>query len=276
MNRLKLYDSIFRQLKSYGLNIDSFGKNGSDQFYRSAKAQKKDGAYVTSNRDLYRALIQPIVHENKTVLSELTFTEKINALQLITFMTYDAYLGKPDLAGHFYRWGGDILDMDAPLKNDIRTSKAFGLDCSGYVASAFDIVILEDIAGPELAHSEFLKARKEDLLNSIPGETSPHRLNVSDFKKIGNELYNNTQSYSNEWEDKLNAGDFIVIPGGEGVFPHIVSIVKIEKTLYIAESANKGSITTTHIGRTGNFLSLKEALFRLNERKLTYSIRRIN
>jgi hypothetical protein len=265
------------QLQSYGLNLKIIGGTCTREFTRKASAQKTDAGFVTSNVDLYRNLLRPSILQNRIALQLLDTSQKLNALQLLTFLVYDAYLGKPDQAGHFYRWGGDIYDIDLPQQNDIRTSKAFGLDCSGYVAAGFDIAILEGLfTDAEINAAPFLLTRKENLADIVPGTPSDLRLNVSDFQKIGVEYFNETNAFDSRMEGVLQAGDFIVIPRAPGIFPHVVSIVKIGTQLFVAESANRGSLTKEYIGEFGTFLPLDEALNRLKNKEVKFSVRGIH
>jgi hypothetical protein len=260
------YSRVSSELREAGVLLDRALLEPDSRFLRSTPAAASGTGFVSNNRWFYDEILRKAVLKNRAALEKLPLRRRISSLLLLIHTSYDAHFGQSDLPGHFYRWGGDLFDNDAPVINDIRTAEAFGLDCSGFVASAFDVAIKENLLTPqELAAHPFLRSRQEQLAQMVPGIPSPHRLNVKDFARIGREIA----------PSEAQAGDYIVIPKAEGVFPHIVAIVEIEGKLHIAESANNGSITRDHILQAGRYLRLEEGLERLKQRGVAHSLRSV-
>jgi len=264
--RASHYSRISSELGSVGVVLERSAIEANPRFLRSTPAAAVGAGFVSNNRWFYGEVLRSTVLRNRAALEKLPLRRRISALHLLIHTSYDAHFGQGDLPGHFYRWGGDLFDNDTPVINDIRTGEAFGLDCSGFVASAFDIALKENLlTTEELAANAFLKSRRDQLAQMVPGTPSPHRLNVKDFARIGREIT----------AGEAQAGDYIVIPKAEGVFPHIVAIVEMEGKLHIAESANNGSITRDHILQAGRYLRLEEGLERLKERGVKHELRSV-
>ena len=260
------YSRISSELGESGVVLDRGLMEPDARFLRSTPAAAAGTGFVSNNRWFYDEILRKSVLQNRTALEKLPLRRRISLLHLLIHTSYDAHFGQSDLPGHFYRWGGDLFDNDVPVINDIRTGEAFGLDCSGFVAAAFDIALKENLlTTKEVAANTFLKSRREQLAQMIPGTPSPHRLNVSDFARVGRAIT----------AGEAQAGDYIVIPKAEGVFAHIVAIVEIAGKLHIAESANNGSITRDHILQTGRYLRLEEGLERLKERGVRHELRSV-
>lgn len=109
-------------------NKDRIGE--SVTFSDSGKVTK---GYSTRNIELYNTLIKPMILENKKILEQSTYTKRINVLIRFIFDTYRLYIGKS-----FYRWGGDLFDLDDAQVVGVRHEKRYGLDCSGFVAAAYE------------------------------------------------------------------------------------------------------------------------------------------
>lgn len=253
-------------LRDQGIELGLIPFARDPRFLRSTPAASSGAGFVTNNRWFYDELLRPGILRNRLSLMRLPLRRRLSALHLMIHTSYDAHFGQNDLPGHFYRWGGDLFDNDLPVRDDIRTDAAFGLDCSGFVASAFDVALKEGLVRPsELATQPFLRDRRRQLETMLPGVVSETRLNVSDFARLGREIS----------PSEAGPGDYIVIPKADGVFPHIVSVVEIHGKLFIAESANNGSITRDQILKTGRYLTLAEALQRLRERGVKHALRSV-
>jgi hypothetical protein len=263
-SRLRFHTQMRDALAKEGLDISDLDLGPREGFRRSTHAQRSGTGFVTSNRNFYQTVLRPVVLANEAHLRDLTPRRRTNALLLLTYLAYDAHFGKASHTGHIYRWGGDLFDIDEPQADHVRTTRAYGLDCSGFVSAGFDVAVREGLLKKAELKDPFFKARAEELKKSPPGQPSPHRLNVKDFARLGREI----QAID------AQAGDYIVMPPAPSI-PHIIAIVEIDEHAYVAESANRGLVTKDYIHRKGELLPLETALARLQARKVKYQLRSV-
>lgn len=101
--------------------------------------EKGDTAWTgfkTQNREFLTEVITPALSPYLEELSTLSQHEIINELALFTFNIYQAYFGQS-----FYRWGGDLFDLDDPQTRGRTSRKRYGLDCSGFVAAPYEMAV---------------------------------------------------------------------------------------------------------------------------------------
>jgi hypothetical protein len=262
--RVRFHLQLSKALEQEGLNISQLDLGPREGFNRNTPAKRVEKGFVTSNRDFYSAVLRPVILGNRDRLMTLSLRRRTNALLLLTYLAFDAHFGKASHTGHIYRWGGDLFDIDHAQIDHVRTSRAFGLDCSGYVSAGFDVAIREDLLSTDESKVPFFAQRREQILTSPPGQASPHRLNVSDFAQLGREVS----------ADEAKAGDYIVMPPTPRI-PHVIAIVEVNGQHYVAESANRGIVTKDYIHHAGELLPLNIALARLHSRKVPYVIRSV-
>jgi hypothetical protein len=116
-----------------------------EKFNRDVKSDytsiiEEDGTrmpgYKTENRIFLEEVITPLIKPHLAEISKMSQLEVINFFTLFNFEIYQRYFGK-----NFYRWGGDILDLDDPQQTGSRNKFAFGLDCSGFVTSPYELAV---------------------------------------------------------------------------------------------------------------------------------------
>jgi len=110
--------------------------------------------YVSANREFLAEVVEPLLEPYRPWLAGLTQVELINALALFGHELYHRYFG-PD----FYRWGGDLLDLDDPQEEGIHHQLRYGLDCSGFATFPYDLAV----------HLGLLQAEEPGALFSAAG-----------------------------------------------------------------------------------------------------------
>ena len=98
------------------------------------------------NREFLEKVIDPAVRPHLDELAALSPQEIINELTLYTFRTFQHYFGTS-----FYRWGGDIFDLDDPQPYGRSARKRYGLDCSGFVTAPYDLAVYFGLLTPAQA-----------------------------------------------------------------------------------------------------------------------------
>ncbi len=106
--------------------------------------------YRTENKVFYNEVIKPTLLKYKTELQKLNKKEALNEIAIFIHQVYRAYLGN-----EIYRWGGDINDLDDPQGESHRGKYKYGLDCSGYVTSAYEVAVDLGILNPNLPEALF-------------------------------------------------------------------------------------------------------------------------
>lgn len=92
--------------------------------------------YTTRNIEFYNSVLKPVIKDNLPALQQLNYSGRVNVLIKFIFEAYRTYLGKS-----FYRWGGDLFDLDDAQGKGVRFDARFGLDCSGFAASAYEAAV---------------------------------------------------------------------------------------------------------------------------------------
>ena len=120
-------DSV--QLKKFNPFIES-------EFVKIKKDDLEVSGYRTENKVFYNEVIKPYLLKYKSELQKLPIKEAINEIAIFIHQAYRTYLGED-----FYRWGGDINDLDDPQGEKSRGKYKYGLDCSGFTTSAYDAAV---------------------------------------------------------------------------------------------------------------------------------------
>ncbi|MFH0736179.1 MAG: hypothetical protein V1773_17230 [bacterium] len=91
---------------------------------------------VTENKLFYSKIIKPNIVKYLDTLLKMPKAYAINEITLLVHQLYSVYFGKD-----FYRWGGDINDLDDPQGKKFRGEYRYGLDCSGFTTSSYEIAV---------------------------------------------------------------------------------------------------------------------------------------
>jgi len=191
--------------------------------------------YVTENRKFYEAVLRPLIDLHLEDLSKQHPVQVVNTLTLFCHEAYQTYFG-----ANFYRWGGDIFDLDDPQEEGVRHGYAYGLDCSGFVSMPYEIAVLLGLLDPARDDAVFSSKgfARFVMTHSIPdlgGRDSTSnrcRLDTYDFLRLGREIFSIDSAGvpSQEEVSRLQAGDVVGTPG------HVGIIVEIEGNPYYLES----------------------------------------
>lgn len=218
-----------------------FNINSQSEKITIAKENNKTvTGYPTNNKEFFDEIIMPIIKNNLSSLSEKNPVELINSLTLFIYQVYRVYFGVDMKSGGFYRWGGDIFDLDDPQKEGIRHDKKYGLDCSGFVSAAFETAVYfgliksDDDAAVISSQGFQLYCLKNNITDrgGIDGTSNRFRVDSSEMMKLGREIFAVPKNHSPKKEDisKLQPGDIVGRPG------HVGIVVDIKGTLYYLES----------------------------------------
>ncbi|HPN37744.1 MAG TPA: hypothetical protein PL041_05030 [Melioribacteraceae bacterium] len=118
------------------VNLKKFNPLVESEFVKIQKEGFDVSGYRTENKVFYNEVIKPYLIQYKSDLQKLPLKEAINEIAIFIHQAYRAYLGND-----FYRWGGDINDLDDPQGEKSRGKYKYGLDCSGYTTSAYDAAV---------------------------------------------------------------------------------------------------------------------------------------
>ncbi|MCX6151168.1 MAG: hypothetical protein NTX22_11630 [Ignavibacteriales bacterium] len=197
------------------------------------KDGKKLTGYPTHNKIFLEEIISPVVVPYIDTLKKMKPSQMINALALFGHEIFQTYFGKD-----FYRWSGDIMDLDDPQIESIRYNKSYGLDCSGFSAMPYELAVYFGLLKPEQAvfsSKGFELYCKSSNVKDIGGreETSNNfRLETQELATLGREISSIPKggSLNAEQINKLQAGDLVGRPGHFGI------VVEINSQLYYLES----------------------------------------
>lgn len=191
--------------------------------------------YKTANHEIFSALIEPYIQQHRTRLQKLSYPEIINECTLLSYKIYYTFIGKS-----FYRWGGDIADIDDPQYEGVRYTKRYGLDCSGFATSGYEIAtrcgLIPDTAAFALFCSAGLKhftaSHPFRLRGAILGGNNNYRLDTSELAELGSVIFSlkKGERPSELQISSLQAGDIVGLDG------HVGIIVFIDGHPYYLES----------------------------------------
>jgi hypothetical protein len=172
--------------------------------------------------------------------------ELIGDLTLFTHEMYRSWFGPG-----FYRWGGDMLDLDDPQEEGNRAHSLFGLDCSGFVSAPYEIAVYAGLLEPgdsaalfsSAGFALYARAHGMEDLGGRRRTSNRFRVDTHDLLRLGQEVLRVPKGGS---PDKgqlalLRSGDVVGRTG------HVGIIVLIEGEPYYLESG--GSV----LPRNGNY-----------------------
>ncbi len=213
----------------------NFGPDVQGDTLTLIKGDLRISGYGTANREFMNSIIKPALKPYQTELARLPKLQLINTLAIIIFNSYQLYLGK-----EFYRWGGDLLDLDDPQSEGIRYQYRYGLDCSGFTVSAYELAVeLGMINADDPAALFSSSGYRNYCLNhqlrdkgGREGTPNRYRLDTSELVGLGREILAISQNGILTPKDKkrLQAGDILGLNGHFGI------IVELEDGLYYLES----------------------------------------
>ncbi len=165
-------------------------------FVRDAPARRdsirKDGVlltgYVTGNRLYLDSVLISLLRPHVQELRLQHPASIINALALFVHEMYRAWFGPG-----FYRWGGDILDLDDPQEDGSGHTKRFGLDCSGFASSPYELAVLLGLMVPADSAAVFSSAGFAASAGGLGlkdmggrnGTANRFRVDTHDFLRLG-------------------------------------------------------------------------------------------
>jgi hypothetical protein len=197
----------------------------------------KDGinfnGFKTKNKLFFDEVIDPLISARLDTLRKMHPVDAVNELTLFVFDIYQKYFGK-----NFYRWAGDIFDLDDPQPNGSRYKKSFGLDCSGFASTPYELAVHYNLITPEqtpFASKGFKIFCEENNFadkGGLNGTSNNFRLDTRDLVLLGREIISvqKGSSINSEQLNLLQAGDLV---GRSG---HIGILVQINNELYYLES----------------------------------------
>ncbi len=205
----------------------------------SVRIEKGDTSwtgYVTENRRFLEEVITPALEPYLEELSRLSYPEMINELTLFTFNIFQEYFGTS-----FYRWGGDLYDLDDPQVRGGTIHKRYGLDCSGFVMAPFDLAVHFGLIPDSLAVFSSKgfqwycdKTGFEDG-GGLDGGPNNYRVDTREMIQLGEEVFRVEKGESPTAEDlqKIQPGD---VAGRSG---HFGILVFIDDEPYYLESGGR-------------------------------------
>jgi|WetSurMetagenome_2_1015567.scaffolds.fasta_scaffold04571_3 hypothetical protein len=190
---------------------------------------------VTRNREFLQEVITPILSSHLASLREKRPAEIINALALFGHEIFRTYFG-----GDFYRWGGDLHDLDDPQERGVRFACRYGLDCSGCASMPYELAAdfnLVDTTGdlPVFSSKGFERyclSHNFPDLGGRDGGSNHFRLDTDDMRRVGREVFALPRGGTPTPEDMklVQPGDLVCRNG------HVGIIVEIEGDMYYLES----------------------------------------
>lgn len=202
----------------------------------------KDGVefsgYVTSNKYFFEEAVDPIVRQNLDELKKMHPVEAVNQLTILSHEVYQNYFGPG-----FYRWGGDIFDIDDPQDKGSRYDKKYGLDCSGFVSMPYELAVYYGILDSASTYAAFASSgfkwlcENTDITDGGGRNKTPnnYRVDTYDIFRLGKLVMTIEEGEvpTDEQMAMLQPGDLV---GRKG---HVGIIVEIEDELYYLESGGR-------------------------------------
>ncbi len=198
--------------------------------------EKGDTAWTgfkTRNSVFLEDVITPVIEPYLDELSTLSYSEIINELALFTFNIYQEYFGKS-----FYRWGGDLFDLDDPQTKGNTSRKLYGLDCSGFVAAPYELAVHFGLIPDSLAlfstqgYKLFCLSTGFNDSGGLDGGSNNYRLDTRELNQLGKEIFRVEAGNSPQKAqlNELQPGDIVGRNGHYGI------IVTIHGKPYFIES----------------------------------------
>jgi hypothetical protein len=172
------------QRKEFSSDIES------DFTTTEKEGSKQISGFRSKNKQFLEKIITPIVSPYLEQLAEKSPTEIINTLTLFGYELYQTYFGQD-----FYRWGGDILDLDDPQNRSHRHEFAYGLDCSGFTSLPYELAVYSGLlteGNALFASKGYRQYCEQNQIADVGGreETSNnYRLDTRELANLGNEVF---------------------------------------------------------------------------------------
>jgi hypothetical protein len=237
---LFLAGSVFGQ--SFVIPLPEVSGESAVKFTKSAEASavpvvnkkgKTTNGYRTSNQEFVNEMLIPQILRHRQQLENLPPKEIVNALTIFIFQMYQRYIGKS-----FYRWGGDILDLDDAQYESPRHSKKYGLDCSGFSTSGYELaahlqLIAEDEAFALFSSAGLRRLHEETgfpLRGALDGGNNNYRWDTVELNEAGAMVFKLAKG------EKPTAGQIAMLQAGDlvGMNGHFGVIVFMDgKPMYL-------------------------------------------
>jgi hypothetical protein len=202
--------------------------------------------FITRNREFLDSVMLPALQPRLADLKRMPQDEMISDLALFTHEMYRSWFGPG-----FYRWGGDILDLDDPQEEGNRARSLFGLDCSGFASAPYEIAVYTGLLVPgdsaalfsSAGFALYARAHGMEDLGGRRKTSNRFRVDTHDLLRLGREVLRVPKGGSpdNAQLALLRSGDVVGRTG------HVGIIVLIEGEPYYLESG--GSV----LPRNGNY-----------------------
>lgn len=214
-------------------NLSEFSLNTLSDSTLSMRNGKMITGYRTQNKKFLDEVLRPAVESGKSRLAHLSQREIVNQLTIFAFQAYQQVFGKG-----FYRWGGDILDLDDPQYESIRHKFKYGLDCSGMSVVGYELAAyLGLVKGEELVFSSpgfryYCETTGFKDGGALDGGSNNFRLDTKELDQLGTLItrIEKREEISEEKVKSFRAGDIVGRDGHFGV------IVESNSKLYYLES----------------------------------------
>jgi hypothetical protein len=228
-------DKIIKFDTPDSLMLAKFNPNMESNFVTIQKEGFTVSGYRTENKIFYNEIIKPYLLKYKDKLHKLPIKDAINEIAIFIHQAYRAYLGKD-----FYRWGGDINDLDDPQGEKSRGKYKYGLDCSGYTTSAYDAAVDLGLLDPSSDEAIFSSKGFEHYCKTynlkdgggIKDTPNNFRVDTKELAVLGRIVFTVKQGEAptDEQIKLLQAGDIVGRSGHFGI------IVFINNKPYYLES----------------------------------------
>lgn len=180
--------------------------------------------YRTTNKLFLEKVITPLITPHLAELSKKQPVEIINTLTLFGFEIYQKYFGR-----NFYRWGGDILDLDDPQDRSVRYQYSFGLDCSGLSAMPYELAVYFNLLNPDQllfsskGYEKYCAQNNLKDVGGINGSANNFRLDTQEMAELGREVFKIEKGDlpTEEQIKLLQPGDIVGRSGHFGIIAEI-------------------------------------------------------
>jgi len=199
------------------------------------KDRSRLSGWTSTNRKFLEQIFSPVIRPHLESLKKRPLTEVINELALTGFSLYRYYFGTD-----FYRWAGDIFDLDDPQEEGIRYRFAFGLDCSGFTTMPYELVVYFGLMDAESEQAIFSSKGFEWYCKTMnfqdqggrEGGGNHYRLDTSELARLGREIFTVPHN------GRASASDIKLLQPGDivGRSGHFGIIVELENRPYYIES----------------------------------------
>ncbi len=189
--------------------------------------------FKTKNQEVFEEVMKPAILDCLDELKKLPEAEIINQLTIFVYQIYQEYFGKS-----FYRWGGDIFDLDDPQIESIRYKYKFGLDCSGFTASGyelaayFNLIPIDELIFSSKGFKLFCEETGFEDTGGLVQRSNNYRLDTKELDKLSKEILRlvKNEKIKDEQISELQAGDIVGRNGHFGI------LVQSDGELYFLES----------------------------------------